>query len=389
MKSNIWKICLVFLILLATSMIPLTSALNIEKSNLAYEYYSYQEMTDLLQNLKDSAPDIMSLESYGQTYEGRDIWVVKLSDNVDVDEDEPGVLLLGAHHGDEKISFELLIFFIEHMVECYSKENTDDDGDGFINEDPIDGIDNDQDGEKDEDPSEDRVRDAIDNTQIFIVPMVNPDGCEADTRKNCNPDSQNGVNLNRNYGYDWIYYDLFPNVFYTEWATSETSGNYRGPYEYSEVETQAVKLLAESYTFNISLSYHSGAEVVFYPWYHTSGKAPHEALFIEIGEEMEQISGYPLWTGSDTIFPVPGGTLGTSENFLYGEHNILAYTVESARQKSPTNPATVYDICYKNVGVHLYLCEKAQTIDNSVSKSLAGSFPRVLSLLHKIFPQLF
>jgi carboxypeptidase T len=353
----------------------------------AHSYYSYQEMTDLLQELRANNTGIMMVESYGKTHEGRDVWMVKLSDNVEVDEDEPGVLLLGAHHGDEKMSFELLIFFIEYMVETYSAENTDNDNDGYVNEDPIDGIDNDQDGKKDEDPSEDRVREAINNTQIFVIPMINPDGVESNTRKNCNPDPNHGVNTNRNFGYDWVYYDLFPIVFHKSRDTTDTSWNYRGPYEYSEVETQAVKTLAESFTINISLSYHSGAEVVFYPWYHTTAKAPHEQLFIEIGEKMGEISGYPLWTGTDTPFPAFGGTLGTSENYLYGKHKILAYTVEAHRRKAPTNSQSVYDTCYKNVGVHLYLCERTQTVDNtksSISKHSLMRFPHVLSVLKKI-----
>jgi hypothetical protein len=356
-----------------------------------HKYYTYQEMTDLLQDLQESNSHIMKLESYGETVENRKIWVVKLSDNVEIDEDEPGVLLLGAHHGDEKMSFELLIFFIKYMVENYSKENTDDDNDGIINEDPIDGKDNDQDGKTDEDPSEDRVREAFDNTQIFIIPMVNPDGVEANTRKNCNPTSERGVNTNRNFGYDWIYYDLFPAKFGDIWTREETSWNYRGPYPYSEIETRAVKNLAESFTINLSLSYHSGAEVVFYPWYHTTAKTPHEELFISIGEGMCEISGYPLWTGSDTFFPHLGGTLGTSENYLYGEHKVIAYTVESHRQKAPTNSRSVYNTCFKNVGVHLYICEKAQKIDNNkviIFKDFEKPFPRALSLLHRIFSQL-
>jgi len=340
---------------------PSVIALNIDKNNLVYEYYTYQQMTDLLQDLQSQTPKIMKLESYGKTHEGRDIWFVKISDNVEIDEEsEPGVLLLGAHHGDEKISFELLIFFVKYVMENYDKD--------------------------------DRVKNAVDNTQIFIIPMINPDGVEANQRKNCNPDSEHGVNTNRNFGYDWEYYEIAPDVFNYEWATSPTNWNYRGSSPNSESETQAIIRVAESFTINISLSYHSGAEVAFYPWYHTTQKTPHEALFIEIGEEMEQISGYSLWTGSKPIIPKLGGTLGTSENYLYGEHKILAYTVESSRQKSPTNPDTVYDICSKNVEVHLYLCEKAQTIDNNkvlVSKGFLKPFPRVLSLLHKILLQLF
>ena len=360
MKSDTLKMIVVFFMLLTTPIIMPMGALNIEKNNLTYEYYTYQQMTDLLKDLQSQNPDIMKLESYGKTHEGRDIWFVKISDNVEIDEkDEPGVLLLGTHHGDEKIAFEILIFFIKYIMENYYKD--------------------------------DRVRNAVDTTQIYMIPMINPDGVEANQRKNCNPEPEHGVNTNRNFGYDWKYYDLFPAIFGKEWAMRETSGNYRGPAPNSETETQAIIRVAESFTINISLSYHSGAEVVFYPWYHTTQKTPHEALFIEIGEEMEQISGYPLWTGSNPIIPKLGGTLGTSENYLYGEHKILSYTVESSRQKSPTNSDIVYNICSKNVQVHLYLCEKAHTIDNNkvlVSNGFLKPFPHVLSLLHKILPQL-
>jgi len=86
-----------------------------------YKYYNYSSMTQLFHELLLNNSDIMSLSSLGKTHEGRDIWMVKLSDNVDIDEDEPGVLLMGAHHGNEKPSFEVLIFFIQHMLENYGK----------------------------------------------------------------------------------------------------------------------------------------------------------------------------------------------------------------------------------------------------------------------------
>ena len=383
MKKNKLSISLIIFILLF-SLILVPTSIGLLNNNDDYEYHSYLQMTEILQNLASQNSDIMKLESYGKTYENRDIWYVKISDNVEIDEDEPGVLLLGAHHGDEKISYEIILFFIEYLMENYRKENTDDDQDGLINEDPIDRIDNDQDGRFDEDPSEDRVREAIDNTQIFLIPMINPDGVEANSRKNCNPNPEYGVNTNRNFGYDWKYYNIFPVIFADAWAGSETSWNYRGPYAYSETETQAVKRVAESYTINLSLSYHSGAEVVFYPWYHTTGRTPHEELFLTIGEEMEELSGYPLWEGTTTLIPQPGGTLGTSENYLYGEYNVLAYTVESHRQKAPTNANSVYNTCFKNVGVHLYLCEKAQTVNNN-EDSFSMRFPLLSFIFEKIF----
>jgi carboxypeptidase T len=177
-------------------------------------------MTTLFHDLHKNHSDIMNLVSLGKTYEGRDIWMVKLSDNVEENEHESGVLLMGAHHGNEKPSFEILIYFIQHMIDNYYKKNTDNDGDGNVNEDPIDGFDNDNDNLIDEDPSEDRVREVINNTQIFLIPMVSPDGVEADSRKNCAPNygpfgfskkiTSYGVNLNRNYGYKWYLYYILP-----------------------------------------------------------------------------------------------------------------------------------------------------------------------------------
>ena len=101
MRFNILKINIVFFMLLTTAIILPSTAINIEKTNLAYDYYTYQKMTDLLQTLQSQNPDIMKLESYGKTHQGRDIWFVKISDNVQTEEaNEPGVLLIGAAHGD-------------------------------------------------------------------------------------------------------------------------------------------------------------------------------------------------------------------------------------------------------------------------------------------------
>ncbi len=83
MKFDIISISIIFFLLLTPPIILPTSASNIEKTNLVYNYYNYQNMTSLLQNLQLQYPEIMKLESYGKTHEGRDIWFVKISDNVE------------------------------------------------------------------------------------------------------------------------------------------------------------------------------------------------------------------------------------------------------------------------------------------------------------------
>jgi len=338
----------------------------------SYVYYDYENMTILLQELESNYSNIMSLESIGNTYEGRDLWMIKLSDNVSEDEEEPGVLFLGAHHGNEKPSYEVLIYFIKHIVDNYYKENTDDDQDGLLNEDNIDGFDNDGDGLVDEDPSEDRVREVINNTQIFLIPMVNPDGVEFSeegSRKNRVPNhgsfgfkkevTSYGVNLNRNYGYDWIYYYLFPFSYNLLFDLPDNSFNYRGPRPFSEKETKAVKSFVENHKINISISYHTYSELIFFPWYHTSKRTPDEDLFISIGENMSKINKYRLLISNNYIIPRYGGTLGTVENWLYGKYKIIAFTIELCKTRAPTEPAIVFDTCLKNVGVDLLICERA------------------------------
>lgn len=360
---------------------------TLENYQLEYEYYTYPEMTDLFYDLEETYPDIMSYTSLGVTYEDRDIWMVKLSDNVEVNEDEPGVILMGAHHGNEKPSYESLIFFIKHMVENYVKENTDDDGDGLINEDIIDGIDNDGDGLVDEDPSEDRVRDVINNTEIFLVPMVNPDGVEYKSgqydgwRKNRAPKEGQtnsiGVDLNRNYAYKWELYDIFPLAYNDFYMSNPDSWNYRGEEPFSEKESTAIKNFVETEDIKISISYHSYGEFIVYPWTHTSQKTPDENQFISLGEGISSINDYYLYKGRGTILPWPGGTIGTSENWLYAKQNILSFVIELCKTRAPTNPDVVYDYCMKHVGVNLYVCEKAPS-----TKIIKNVLDRPFPLFH-------
>ena len=367
---------------LITSVIPIINTSAIDKkhemlNSAPYEYYTYPKMTQLLMDLEKNNSDIMSLDSIGKTYEGRDIWLVKLSDNVELDEDEPSVLFMGAHHGDEKPAFEVLIFFIKYMIEKYGAQDIDDDNDGVINEDPFDGIDNDQDGAIDEDPSEEQVTNAIDNTQIFIIPMVNPDGVEANTRKNCapnyGPDGTNatitsyGVDLNRNYGYAWNYPYLFPEAYYLEDLTADDSGIYRGEKPFCENETKAVKNFIETHNISISLSYHDYGEWMVFPWMHSSMHTPHEALYRSIGTNMSKLNKYDLkifgQSGTqEYLIPRLCGTPGSSENWLYGEHEIISYTVELCKRRAERMTSLVLDACWKHVGVNLYICERSINI---------------------------
>ena len=369
--------------ILSFILIPIAAPLG--NPFFPYEYHNYHSMTQLLNELLMNNSDIMSLHSLGKTYEGRDIWMIKLSDNVTIDEDEPGVLLMGAHHGNEKPSFEVLIFFIKYITDNYRRENTDNDGDGLLNEDIIDGIDNDNDGLIDEDPSEDRIRNVLQNTQIFVIPMVNPDGVEYEWRKNrapnYGPDGKNdditsyGVDLNRNYGYRWNLPYIFPEQYHLDYLSDDSSWTFRGERPFSEKETQAVKYFVETHNLSISLSYHDFGEWMIFPWMHTSMYVPHEYLFRSIGYGISRINNYVLriygqFGTREYIIPRFCGTPGSSENWLYGEHGIISYTIELCRRRPERLPSKVLDACWKHVGVNLYVCERSWTIEQEKKESL-------------------
>lgn len=381
MKSTLFSSIVLLILLSSHSTVGNFSAgisgnLNSQETN-PYDYHSYDSMTQFLVNISEQYSDLIHLQSIGTTYEDRSIWMVKISDNPTQDENEPAVLLMGAHHGNEKPSYESLIFFIDYIVDTYYSEPLDDDQDGTLDEDDFDGIDNDNDGLIDEDPSEDRIRDIIDSTELFIIPMVNPDGVEYDWRKNRAPNygsfgnadeiTSYGVDLNRNYDYLWYLPYVLPLNYMLPLIINDQSWNYRGEHAFSEIETQSVRDFVLSHNnIEISLSYHTYSEIIFYPWMHTSLPTPDEETFISVGENISKIDGYDLrihgWGDRDYIIPRFGGTIGSSENWLYGTQGIISYTMELCETRAPTNPEVVFDYCWKHVGVNLYVAERSHQL---------------------------
>jgi len=293
-------------------------------------------MTDLLQNLAQNHSDTLSLTSLGNTYENRDLWMVKISDNVQQDEDEPEVLFMGAHHGNEKPSYEVLIYFIETVINEYENNNAS-------------------------------ICEIVNNTEIYVIPMVNPDGVEANTRKNREPNygpfglqkeqTSIGVDLNRNYGYRWFFLFLFPRLYLGATDYRDESEVYRGEKPFSEKEIQAIRDFVTTRELRISISYHTFGELVLYPWRFTTFPTKDKSVFVSIGNNITTINGYTLGQSIE-LYP----TLGDDNDWLYGRHNVLAYTIELGTSYAPGNPDVLLDMCQKHLLVNLYVCEQVGTL---------------------------
>ncbi len=269
-------------------------------------YFTYQEMLDNLDSMASKYPNLITIRQAlpgGVTHENRPVYFVKISDNANLDESEPEVLYTAVHHAREPGGMSQIIFYMWYVLENYAS-----------------------------DPS---IAAIIDHTEMFFVPCLNPDGYlynEATEpaggglwRKNRrdNQDGTFGVDLNRNYGYNWGYDDdgSSPNT---------NSATYRGPSAFSEPETQLIRDFVNSREFAIALNYHTYGDLLIYPWgYDYSIYTPDSALYADYGALLTTYNGYTFGTADQTVGYIVNGS---SDDWMYGEQvakdKIFAMTPE-------------------------------------------------------------
>src|SRR5262249_27400632 len=82
-------------------------------------YHSYAEMVDVLMDTQAAHPDIVQVDTIGKSSQGRDLYVVKISDNVGSDENEPEVLFDSLHHAREHLSLEQSLAILRWLADGY------------------------------------------------------------------------------------------------------------------------------------------------------------------------------------------------------------------------------------------------------------------------------
>ena len=273
---------------------PLTSAMDFPKEDSAF--HNYTEMTEKLRQLVGSHSQIAQMNSIGKSFEGRDVWAIRISGNLAQAKNLPAAIFMGGHHAREHLSIELPISYIEYLLTEYATGNP-------------------------------RIQRLVNSRDIHIVPMVNPDGAEFDIatceyqmwRKNRSPQNgKRGVDLNRNYGYGWGGGGA---------STNPDSETYRGPGAFSELETQAIKKYVEAnQNITVLLSFHTFSELILYPWGHVyegisnaRDKQVHETM----AKTMSQWNGYKAQQSSGLYI-----ASGDTTDWSYGEHKIISFTFE-------------------------------------------------------------
>ncbi len=269
-------------------------------------YHNYAEMTAEVQQAATAHPDIVSAFSIGQSYEGREMWAVKVSDNVAVDEAEPEALFIGQHHAREHITVEMTLYILNLLTDYYGT-----------------------------DP---QVTDLVNSREVYIIFSANPDGSEYDIasgsyrswRKNRQPNVGSlyvGTDLNRNYGYNWGCCGGS--------SSYPSSDTYRGASAFSAPETQRIRDFIDSRVvggqqqIKTAITFHSYARLVLWPYGYTYTDVPSDmtqddhAVFVAMGQAMAQSNGYTAQQASDLYI-----TDGTTDDWAYGVHKIFMYTFE-------------------------------------------------------------
>ena len=239
-----------------------------------YKFHNYPDLTYDLDQWEAEYPELMRVESIGQSVMGREIWNVHLTNFAKNEgEDLPELYLDGGHHGNEYCGSELTILMLQYLIENYES-----------------------------DPD---ARFILDNSHVYITPMINPDGVDMDTRFNANH-----VDLNRNYPYKWVEED-------SPWGSHGT-----GPG--SEPEVAANIAFMEKHDFDIYITGHTGIVMLIYPWGYTREPSPDDALYKTIEEEVE--AQWDIPTGQSAVILYPAA--GTGKDHGYAINHAPSWTFE-------------------------------------------------------------
>ncbi len=254
------------------------------------DYHTYAETVAEMSAYVAAHAAIARLDTIGVSLEGRLILGVKISDGVAAEEAEPEVLVVGCHHARELMSVEVPLYLMRRLLDGYGV-------------DPL-------------------LTSLVDTREIWIVPILNPDGHvyvqgnsggQSDNwwRKNrrANGDGSFGVDLNRNYGFNWGRDDIGS-------SPTPSSNVYRGTGPFSEPETAAIRDFMALHGFSISISFHSYGQLFLYPWGFDRFDTPDHTVFRALGDSVAVQNGYRAGNVKSGAIYITNGDM---DDWVYGE----------------------------------------------------------------------
>ncbi len=269
-------------------------------------YHDYPEMIAEINALVASKPAIAQKLSIGTSYEGRDMPLIKISDNVGTDEAEPEILFNAHQHAREHLTVEMALYLLHQFIDLYGTDT--------------------------------RITNLVNSREIWIVPDMNPDGGEYDIatgayrswRKNRQPNagsSNVGTDLNRNWSYQWGCCG----------GSSGSTGSetYRGPSAFSAPETQRLRnfvngrVVGGTQQIKVHIDFHTYSQLVLWPYGYTTANTTanlgvdQQQTFATIGQQMAATNQFTPEQASDLYIAD-----GTIIDWMWATHGIFSYTFE-------------------------------------------------------------
>ncbi len=280
-------------------------------------YHTHAQIGDILYQTMLDHPAIADTFIIGNSVQGRDIWGIRISNNIGSEEAEPEVRMSSTMHGNEPPGLEMLLYLVEFLTDEYA---SDPDA-AFL----------------------------VDNFEMHIIPCHNPDGLVVNSRYNAN-----GIDLNRN----------FP----------VPDGSIGGDGTWTEeIETRKFKDHGFAHHFVISENGHSGALVVNYPWDYTYDLTPDDAAIQLLSLEYSTYN-LPMYNGA---FPqgITNGAQwyiikGGLQDWSYHETGCIDVTIEYSNAFAP--PASTLDAMWEDDNKQSFI-HWIQTASYGVNGIVTGS----------------
>jgi len=316
-------------------------------------YHPITEINTRLDELAAESGGTATVFTAGQSLEGRPIKGIRFS-APDLPgnprANRPQVMFEGAQHAREWISPCVNMWIADRMIETYATDA--------------------------------RVRAVVDHFEVVVVPVINVDGYAytwipanrlwRKNRRN-NGDGSFGVDLNRNWGYQWGGQGA---------STAPNNDTYRGTAGFSEPETQVMRDFITSLPrLKAHIDFHSYSQLVLSPFGYTGSLCPDNALFVMLNANMTggifSINGklYNSGPSYTAIYPASG----VVPDWVYGDRGVLAWTIElrDTGQTGFVLPADqIVPTAMENFEAVLRLCEYVR--DNQLWMSLPDGSPERL-----------
>ncbi len=284
------------------------------------------------------------VDTIGYTLEGRVIWAVKISDNVEIDEDEPEIMFNAMIHAREPIGLSICMDLIDSLYMNY-----------------------------DIDPD---IQALVDGAEIWIIPVLNPDGYVYNEvnnpdgggmwRKNRrdNGDGSFGVDLNRNFGFNWGLDDIGSSPV----GEDET---YRGTGPFSEPEMQVFHDFMLSHDFAVICNYHSYGNIYVKPWgFNRYLPVPDKSIYQEGLDSLYNFNGYPE---NPSMYSTNGGAY----DYQYGEHfekkKSFGYLPEVGYWFWP-NSSDIYGLVVENRQANFFFIREAMRLWQQPTRAIGTTF---------------